>query len=153
MVLETDNGMQHQDPSYISTVSSEVANPATPFLLVLGVIQLIVSQITERTPARQPAIDQLREMLWRVRQNYQQFLASELRKRAKEEEIEKIIDIASREVDSILNKFDLSPDELVTQAKPDYEQAARQVLKRAKDQVELLDAPVRSLTERMIEDY
>ena len=124
---------------------SEIANQSIPlFGLILAALQ-----IAERPPARQPITDQeVREMLRRMRQDYQQSLTSELRKRAEE-----IIDIAFQEVDGILNKFDLSPDELVTAAKLDYEQAARQVLKRAKDQLELLDAPVRSLTERMIKDY
>ena len=92
--------------------------------------------------------DQVKEMLQCMCQDYQQLLAPELRAQAKE-----TVTIALREAISVLDAVGLSPQELATEATLDYERAARQVLQQAAGRLQLLDAPTRSLVQRMIEDY
>ena len=89
-----------------------------------------------------------REMLHRMREDYEQLLRPKLNAQTEE-----VVTIALRETFSILDEFGLSLEELINEAGLNPEQAARQTLKRAVKRLQLLDAPVQSLTERMVEDY
>jgi len=119
--------------------------------LVTGASSILITWETYQAALRPEDLPrQVQEMLQRIRQDYQQLLAPKLRAQAKE-----TVTIALREAISILSddKDSLSPEELATEAQLDYKQAARQVLKQAAGRLQLLDAPTRSLVERMIEDY
>jgi tetratricopeptide (TPR) repeat protein len=89
-----------------------------------------------------------REMLHRMREDYEQLLRPKLNAQTEE-----VVTIALRETFSILDEFGLSLEELINEAGLNPEQAARQTLKQAVKRLQLLDAPVQSLTERMVEDY
>ena len=91
---------------------------------------------------------EIREMLHRMREDYERLLRPKLNAQTEE-----AVTIALRETFSILDEIGLSLEELINKAGLDPKQAACQTLKRAAKRLQLLDAPVRSLTERMVEDY
>jgi hypothetical protein len=92
--------------------------------------------------------DRVREALQRMRQDYQQLLAPELREQAGE-----TVAQALQETVRILEEHGLSPGELVAEAGLDPQEAARRTQERAAHRLRRLDEPARSLAERMIEDY
>jgi tetratricopeptide (TPR) repeat protein len=91
---------------------------------------------------------QVREALQRMRQDYQQLLAPELREQAGE-----TVAQALQETVRILEEHGLSPEELAAEAGLDPQEAARRTRERAAHRLERLDEPARSLAEWMIEDY
>ena len=146
MAISSEN-QRFIDIALVSFV--DVAKELLPFSVPFSGLILVAWQIYQQATLRPRDLpSEVRDMLHRMRKDYERLLRSELNTQAKE-----TVTVALRETFSILDKFGLSSEELVNKAELDPKQAAAQVLKQAASQLQQLDAPVRSLTERMIEGH